>query len=45
MNSKELKSMLSKGGASRREALKTLGAAGLGLAMMPVISPPGCPLR
>jgi hypothetical protein len=31
VNSKELKSMLSKGGASRREALKTLGAAGLGL--------------
>ena len=37
MNSKELKSMLSKGGASRREALKTLGAAGLGLAMVPVM--------
>jgi spermidine/putrescine transport system substrate-binding protein len=37
MNSKELKTMLRAGGASRREALKTLGAAGLGLAMMPVM--------
>ena len=37
MNPKKLKSMLAKGGTSRREALKYLGAAGLGLAMAPVM--------
>jgi spermidine/putrescine transport system substrate-binding protein len=37
VNPKELKSMLAKGGTSRREALKYLGAAGLGLAMAPVM--------
>lgn len=37
MKSKDLKSMLKAGGASRREALKVMGAAGLGLAVLPLV--------
>ena len=38
MKAKELKTMLKKGGVSRREAMTYLGAAGLGLAMVPMVA-------